>query len=255
MAKDMIDIEKTVREVLSELEQPQTGSFATKDIKPVDVPRTLEHSLLNVGLTKEALLAECLSARRMRVATVCVAPYYVADAVEILKGSSVAVCAAVGLPSAFMSTEAKIADVRSCCMYGAQEIDLAINIAAVKSGDFKRAERDFLSAVRAADRSVAIKAAFEHGSYSADESAAVLEMIGRSGVKYVKIQNITSGHGARPEEIMLVKGVLGDKVKIKIDGGVKTLSFAVDLIKAGAARIGLTATEKVVQEALAASGV
>lgn len=247
----MIDIEKAIREVLTELEKPQTGKSASKRILPCEVPRTLEHSLLNVGLTVEALRDECRLARQMQVATVCVAPYYVAEAVEMLKGSCVAVCAAVGLPSAFISTEAKAADVRSCVMYGAAEIDLAINIAAVKSGDIKKAEKDFMSAVRAADRSVIIKAAFEHGSYSDEERTAVLEMIGRSGVKYVKIQNITSGHGARREEINLVRGILGDKVKIKIDGGVKTLEQAMDLIDAGAARIGLTATGKVVEEALA----
>jgi len=246
----MIDIERTVRDVLYELEGRQPEGAALKETDVNEVPGRLEHSLLNVGLTCDELLSECRTARQLQVATVCVAPYYVSEAVRMLEGSGVAVCAAVGLPSAFMSTEAKVADVRACIMFGASEIDLAINVAAVKSGDYSKAEKDYMSAVRAADGRAAIKAAFEHGSFNTEQRHFVLDMIGRSGVKFIKIQNITSGHGARPEEVLLVREILGDKIKIKIDGGVKTLNHAMELFKAGAARIGLTATRAVAEEAL-----
>ena len=246
----MIDIERTVREVLSELDEPQVEWASLKEVEICEIPRRLEHSLLSVGLTREELLNECRLARTLQVATVCIAPYYVTEAVRMLEGSGVLVCAAVGLPSAFMSTEAKIADVRACVMHGASEIDLAINIAAVKSGDYTTAERDFKSALYAANDRAAIKAVFEHSIYDARECDFVLDMIGRSGVKYIKIQNITSGHGARVEEIMNVRGILGDKIKIKIDGGVKTLNHAMKLLNAGASRIGLTATRAVAEAAL-----
>ena len=216
-------------------------------IEPGSLSRFLEHSLLNADLTRDALQTHCRAMRTLQVAAVCVAPYYVADAVDFLSGSGLPVCAAVGFPGALMSTEAKIADVRACVKYGAREIDLAIDIAAVKSGDMAKAERDFAEAARVAGGPIAVKAVFEHGSYTPAEQEAVLRMIGRTGVAFVKIQNMTSGHGARPEEIHLVRSVLGNAVAIKIDGGVKTPEQAIELIAAGATRIGLTATKEVLK--------
>ena len=245
----MIDIDKAVREVLRELVQPQCVGPSACEINPFDIPRKLEHSLLTVGLTREELLKGCRMARSLSVAAVCVAPYYVADATEALTGSPVVVCAAVGFPSALISTEAKIADVRACVTRGASEIDLAIDVAAVKSGNIPKAEKDFYRAAQAAQGYATVKAVFEHSSFTGREKEAVLLMIGRSGVPFIKIQNMTSGHGARCEEIRLVRDVLGDKIKIKIDGGVKTLEHALELFSSGASRIGLTATRKIAEEA------
>lgn len=247
----MIDIEKTVREFMQELQGGSVTSHTSiTNVVDVcdDLCRKLEHSLLVLGLTQEELLKECRMARTVQVGTVCVAPYYVADASEMLAGSSVEVCAAVGFPSAYMSTEAKLADVRACVIDGASEIDLAINVAAVKSGDMKKAESDFRSAVDAVAERAIVKAVFEHAAYDAREKEDVLQMIERSGAPFLKIQNMVSGHGARVEDIIFVKSILGDKVKIKIDGGVKTLAQAVELFSAGAHRIGLTATEAIAEE-------
>lgn len=257
----MIDIEKIVKDLLAELDKPGDKSpspverpaapalSCMETLAPWDVAKRLEHSLLVADLTRETLLTQCRMARDLQIAAICVAPNYVSDAVEILAGSGVAVSTAVGFPSALLSTEAKIADIRACVMDGAAEIDLAIDIAAVKSGNMAKAEKDFTRAVEAAGGRAIIKAVFEHGSFDSDEQKQVLEMIGRSGVPFLKIQNLTSGHGARREEIALVQSVLGDKIKIKIDGGVKTLEQAMALFRAGAERIGLTATKAIVDEA------
>ena len=250
----MINIEKAVREVLEQLACRPVNSgpdVGVGTVNPQDVPKMLEHSLLTVGLTYEALVEECRLARNLQIAAVCVAPYYAGEAAVLLGGSSVAVCAAVGFPSALMSAEAKAADVRSCVLSGTGEIDLAINVAAVKSGNFALAEKDFLCAVEAAQEKALVKAVFEHGSYNDVEKEQVLTIIKRSGAGFIKIQNMTSGHGARAEDIRFVRDVLGRDIKIKIDGGVKTLQKASELIAAGASRIGLTATKAVVEEAYA----
>ena len=244
----MVDIEKAIKELLEDLVLPPDILATGKGENPRNVTGRLEHSLLTAGLTLEALREECRMARDLRIAVVCVAPYYVAEAVSFLAGSEVLVCAAVGFPGAFISTQAKAADVQACVMLGAKQVDVAINIAAIKSGCFFEAENDFLSAVRAAGERADVKAVFEHGSYDDAEKRAVLEMIGRSGVPFVKIQNMTSGHGARVEDIQLVRSVLGDRIKIKIDGGVKTLAQARELLESGANRIGLTATMAVAEE-------
>jgi len=249
----MVDIEKAVREVLEDLKCGPNGAerdfvSASHAIEPFEVLKKLEHSLLTLGLTRDELLAECKMVRTVQAGAICVAPYYVPDAVGILSGSSVVVCAAVGFPGSYMSTEAKIADVRACIMRGAGEIDLAINVAAVKSGDFAKAEKDFLGAVDVARGRAVVKAVFEHAAYDEREKEEVLRMIGRSGVAFIKIQNVVSGHGARAEEIRLVQSVLGDRIKIKIDGGVKTLEKATEILRAGAHRIGLTATKAIAEE-------
>ena len=247
----MINIEKAVKEVLDELAcNPVCSEAAPKieAVNPQDVPKMLEHSLLTVDLTHEALVGECRLARNLQIAAVCVSPYYADVAVQLLGGSCVKVCAAVGFPSALMSTEAKAADIRACVLSGADEIDVAINVAAVKSGNFALAERDFQCAVDAAQGKAIIKAVFEHGSYSDFEKEQVLAIIKRSGAQFLKIQNMTSGHGARARDIQFVQSILGRDIKIKIDGGVKTLSQALELIDAGASRIGLTATKAVVEE-------
>ena len=247
----MINIEKAIKEVLDELAFCPAGFEAearNEAVNPQDVPKMLEHSLLTVDLTHEALVNECRLARNLQIAAVCVAPYYADEAVQLLGGSSVAVCTAVGFPSALMSTEGKVADVRACVLSGASEIDLAINVAAVKSGKFDVVEQDFRRTADAAQGKVIIKAVFEHGSYNDFEKEQVLAIIKRSGAQFLKIQNMTSGHGAKAEDIRFVQGILGSGIKIKIDGGVKTLSQALELIGAGASRIGLTATKAVVEE-------
>ena len=256
----MVDIKKISEEVLRELEAQEKASPRTcpiqgqgarvRDVTCAEVPRKLEHSLLVANMTREKLLAECQVARQWGVGAVCVAPYYVEEAAQALAGTNVAVCAAIGFPSAFMSTEAKVADVRACTNAGATELDIAVDIAAVKSGNWNKVTRDFGAAVDAARGRALVKAVFEHGSYDDSEKEQVLLLAKRCGVDFVKIQNMTSGVGARVEEIFLVRQILGRNVKIKIDGGVKTLDKALELFTAGADRIGLTATAKVAAEAM-----
>lgn len=250
----MVDIKKISEEVLRELEMPtqfaSPAPVAKSDPDCAQVPGKLEHSLLVPDLTQEKLLAECRVAQEWRVAAVCVAPYYVHEAARALAGTGVAVCAAIGFPSAFMSTEAKVADVRSAIVNGAAELDIAVDIAAVKSGNWDKVARDFGAAADVARSRAAVKAVFEHGSYTDAEKEQVLQLAKRCGVEYVKIQNMTSGVGARVEEIALVRRILGRNVKIKIDGGVKTLDKALELFAAGADRIGLTATAKVAAQAV-----
>lgn len=242
----MMDIKKIQAELMQELEG---GPVHREARGGGDIPSMLEHSLLVPDLTLAKLEEDCTMARKLRIGAVCVPPQWVGEAKELLRGSTVKTASAVGIPSPLMSTKAKVADVRNCVMLGAEEIDIAVDVAAVKSGLLEKAEKDFFAAVDCAAGRAEVKASFEHGAYSDDEKAWVLQMIKRSGAKYVKIQNLLSGHGARVEDIRYVKSQLGNKIKIKIDGGVKTLAQAKKLIAAGADRIGLTATKAVAQEA------
>lgn len=209
----------------------------------------LEHSLLNPDTTLEKIQKECEVARKYAVAAVCVAPYYVPAAREILAGSPVAVGTAVGFPHGCMSQAAKLAELRECIAAGATEIDVVINILAIKSGRFDEAQREMEALVRAALGKAKLKAVFEHCLFTPEEQRKVLTMLRSTGVEYVKIQNMLSGHGARVEDVRLAQEYLGRNVKIKIDGGIKTLAQAEQLLAAGASRLGLTATAKIAEEA------
>lgn len=214
-----------------------------------DVVAHLEHSLLNPDTTQEKIQAECAVARKYSVAAVCVAPYYVPAAKEALLGSPVSVGTAIGFPHGCMSQAAKLAELRECMANGATEIDVALNVLAIKSGRLDIAQRELEEIVRMAAGKAKIKAVFEHALYTYEEKRAVLTMIRSSGADYVKIQNMLSGHGARIEDVTLAYEILGRNVGIKIDGGIKTLQQAEALLAAGATRLGLTATAKIAEEA------
>lgn len=218
-------------------------------IKGSDVVATLEHSLLNPDTTLEKIRTECEIARKYSVAAVCVAPYYVSAAFEILQGSPVAVGTAVGFPHGCMSQAAKIAEVKEAIFNGATEIDVALNNLAIKSGRLDTAQQELEQIVRVAQGKAKIKAVFEHSLFTDEEKRKVLGMLPSTGVDFVKIQNMLSGHGARPEDVRLVREIVGRHVRIKIDGGIKTLQQAETLLAAGASRLGLTATAKIAEEA------
>ena len=207
-------------------------------------------SLLNPDTTLETIERECAVARKYSVAAVCVAPYYVPAAREILLGSPVAVGTAIGFPHGCMSQAAKLAELRECMANGATEVDVALNVLAIKSGRLDVAQRELDELVRCAVGKVQLKAVFEHALYTPEEKRAVLQMLRSSGVNYVKIQNMLSGHGARVEDVRFASEILGRNVGIKIDGGIKTLAQAEELLAAGATRLGLTATAKIAEEAL-----
>lgn len=248
-----MDVEAIRKEV-----ERQVMAYFNMDTKPApcaglvtgaDVVAHLEHSLLNPDTTLEKIKAECAVARKYSVAAVCVAPYYVPAAREELLGSPVAVGTAIGFPHGCMSQSAKLAELRECMANGATEIDVAINVLAIKSGRLDVAQRELEELVRFACGKAKLKAVFEHSLYTPEEKRAVLTMLRSSGVDFVKIQNMLSGHGARVEDVRLAYDILGRNVGIKIDGGIKTLAQAESLLAAGAVRLGLTATAKIAEEA------
>jgi len=232
-----MDINKIVQEVVAEVNanMGEASPLPSRAVDPYEVPGKLEHSLLVPDITMDKILEECSNARRYCVAAVCVAPYFVSAAAEALRGSGVAVCAAIGFPHASMSAAAKLAEAQECIRNGADELDVALNISAIKSRNMSDAREDLDQIVRASLGKAAVKAVFEHCVYNAQEKEDVLNMVKSCGAPYIKIQNVLSGKGADVEDIRFVKRILGRNVKIKIDGGVN--------------RIGLTATVAIAKEA------
>jgi deoxyribose-phosphate aldolase len=249
MEMSLMDIEKLIREVSAEIRNDTaTANGIHRDHSSVRIISALEHSMLTPTLTESAVLGACAKARKHRIAAVCVPPYYTPGAARALRNSGIAVCAAIGVPNALLSASGRLAEARYCTASGAHELDVSINTMALKSGHPEDAEKDLYDIVQAAKGKAHVKAAVELSLFTEDERQTVLNMIKRSGVEYVKIQNVLSGKGADIADIHYVREILGRNIGIKIDGGVKTFDKARELICGGADRIGLTATYEIINE-------
>lgn len=250
-----MDIDKIIAEVTQKVLAEVEGKKAQEakySVRPDEVAGMLEHSLLNPDTALDKIIKGCVEAKKYRFANVVVSPYYVAFAARELKDSGIAVCSAVGFPHACASTAAKVAEIKECASLGAQELDVSININAIKSGRIDDARRDLDAMVEAAKGRVALKAIYEQGLYTPAEKEKALLIIRSSGVEFCKISNALTGKKAESEDVKYVRSILGRGIGIKIDGGVKTLDKAMELFTAGAARIGLSASVSVAEEAIAA---
>ncbi len=246
----MVDIKRLIDEVSAQVGGFMPTAYVNDAVSISEIPSKLEHSLLNPDITENKIREECAKARRYGVAAVCVAPYYVGVIRECLAGSTVKVGTAIGFPHGCLSTASKVAEAKECIENGANEIDVSLNILAIKSQNMADARKDLETVLDVCRGKALVKVVFEHAVYSDDEKIAVLNMIRTCGAEFVKIQNVLSGKGADANDIRFAKEILGNNVGIKIDGGVKTLAKAEELILAGADRIGLTATIEIAKEAL-----
>jgi deoxyribose-phosphate aldolase len=214
------------------------------------VPGKLEHSLLDPGISREKIIRECELAGEYGVACVVVSPYFVECATDILRRRGVAVCSVAGFPHGAASQAAKSVEIRECIRRGAEEMDVAVNILAIKSGEIDAARRELQEVMQIARGKCAVKAIYEQSLYSDEEKKIVLSLIRECSCDFVKISNALSGKKAEETDVQFVRGIVGNKVGIKIDGGIKTLERAIEIFQAGADRIGLSATIAVAKEAL-----
>lgn len=244
-----MDIEKIVSEVTREIvarmnagfPSPQTGGKSGADIA-----HTIEHSVMNPDTTRDKIISACREARDGLMANVCVSPYYVSLAAECLRGSNVKVCTAVGFPHGAASTAAKVAEAREAIKNGAQELDVAMNILAIKNGELKEAQRDLEEVLDAARGRALIKAIYEQCLYSEQEKVAALQTIRAAGADFVKISNALSGKKACAEDVKFVRNVLGPGIGIKIDGGIGDAQTIRELMAAGADRFGCSKSVQVI---------
>jgi len=214
------------------------------------IPGKLEHSLLDPGISREKIIAECKLAAECGLANVVVSPYYVENAADILARTGTVVCSVAGFPHGAASQAAKSAELRECIRRGAREMDVAINVLAIKSGEIDAARRELQEMLQIARGNCLIKAIYEQSLYSEEEKKIVLSLIRECACDFVKISNALSGKKAEEADVQFVRGIVGDKVGIKIDGGVKTLARTLEILGSGADRIGMSATIAVAKEAL-----
>jgi deoxyribose-phosphate aldolase len=242
-----MNINEIVKKVTDEVcSQMESAKSAAPTCENAALAATIEHSILNPDMTREKIVKECALAKQYRFANVCVTPYFVYEAAQALKLCNVGICAPVGFPHGAASTAAKLCEIKECVANGATELDVQLNIVAIKSGEYEEARRELKAMVDAAGFGVKVKAIYEQSLFTDEEKQKTLEIIKEVGPDYVKISNALSGKAACVQDVAFVRGIVGPSIKIKIDGGIKSAEKAREILASGADRIGCSASVAIV---------
>jgi deoxyribose-phosphate aldolase len=225
---------------------------ATLGAAPTDgaLSHMIDHTLLKPDATQDQIAQLCYEASKYGFISVCVNPAYVALCTELLKGSEVLVCTVIGFPLGATSTETKVFEAQQAVANGAREVDMVINVGALKSRDWELVERDIASVANACHAGGAIlKVIIETALLDDDEKVAACQLAKVAGADFVKTSTGFSSGGATAEDIALMRRVVGVEMGVKASGGIKTYADAQRMIAAGASRIGASASVKIVSGA------
>ncbi len=212
----------------------------------------IDQSLLKPDVTQEMIRRLCEEGKRYGFATVCVNPVWVRLCVDLLKGSPVRVCTVSGFPLGASKSEVKAQEAKMAIEDKADEIDMVANIGALKSGNFKLVEEDIKAVRYAVGKEKTLKVIVETAVLTNEEKIKATELVSACGADFVKTSTGFGYPGATVEDVRLLKKVVADKIKIKASGGIRNYNTALELIRAGASRIGTSAGVKIVEESLAA---
>ncbi|MCM3623884.1 deoxyribose-phosphate aldolase [Brevibacillus borstelensis] len=197
----------------------------------------IDHTLLKPDATAAMIDKLCAEAREHDFASVCVNPYWVKRSAELLAGTDVKVCTVIGFPLGANSTPAKAAETRDAIANGATEVDMVLNIGALKSGDLEAVKQD-VAAVKEACGDVLLKVILETGLLTEEEKVTACKLCVEAGADYVKTSTGFGPGGATVEDIALMRKTVGPEVGVKASGGVRDRAAALAMIEAGATRIG-----------------
>ncbi|MFI5363709.1 MAG: deoxyribose-phosphate aldolase [Elusimicrobiota bacterium] len=210
--------------------------------------RYVDHTMLKPNATQDEIAKLCEEARSFCFASVCVNPSYVALSSQYLRGSGVKVCTVVGFPLGSTTPTVKAIEARDAIANGADEIDMVINIGALKSGNDVMVYDD-IKAVREATRGKVLKVILETSLLSNEEKVRACAMAKKAGADFVKTSTGFGGGGATVEDIKLMRQTVGPLMGVKASGGIRDAKGAADMIAAGATRLGTSASVAIVTDA------
>ena len=216
--------------------------------KGTDTARYVDHTMLKPNATQEEIGKLCEEAKNFCFASVCVNPSYVALAAQYLRGSGVKVCTVVGFPLGSTTPTVKAIEARDAMANGADEIDMVINIGALKSGNDMMVYED-IKAVREATRGKILKTILETSLLSNEEKVRACAAAKKAGADFVKTSTGFGGGGATVEDIRLMRETVGPLMGVKASGGIRDAKTATDMIAAGATRLGTSASVAIVTDA------
>ncbi|MFC5269072.1 deoxyribose-phosphate aldolase [Adhaeribacter terreus] len=209
----------------------------------------IDHTLLRPDATQEQILQLCAEAREHQFAAVCVPPCYVRTAKEALAETSVNIATVIGFPLGYSLADVKFFETHKALAQGATEIDMVINVAAFKSGHFSEVQEEIeqLSTLCHFKNAV-LKVIVETALLTEEELVQICEMCAGANVDYVKTSTGFASRGASVRDVEIMRANLPEHIKIKASGGIKTREFALELIAAGADRIGTSSGVALMQK-------
>jgi deoxyribose-phosphate aldolase len=216
---------------------------------PTGVAGMIDHTLLKPDATRAEIEKLCREAAEFRFATVCVNPVWVAEAARLLRGSGVGVCSVVGFPLGATTADVKHYETRRAIFDGAVEIDMVINVGALKSGDLRTVERDIEAVVEPCRQCGAIsKVIIEAALLTDEEKITACTVSKAAGADFVKTSTGFGPGGATAADVGLMRRVVGADMGVKAAGGVRDLEGLKAMVAAGATRVGASAGVRIVQE-------
>jgi deoxyribose-phosphate aldolase len=216
----------------------------------MNIARMIDHTLLRPDATRAEVLAVCGEAKQFEFASVCTNSFWAPLVAKELAGSPVKVCTVIGFPLGAASTEAKVAEAQSALYAGAREIDMVLNIGALKGGEDSIVEDDIRAVVRVCHPAEAlVKVILETGLLTDEEKKRACLLAKAAEADFVKTSTGFGPSGATEHDVALMRQTVGPEMGVKASGGIRTREDADKMIRAGASRIGASASVKIVQSA------
>lgn len=213
----------------------------------MDINNYIDHTLLKSDATREEIEDICDEAMAYKFKAVCVNSSWTSLVFEKLKYVDVEVCTVVGFPLGAMSKEAKIFEAKDAIKNGASEIDMVLNIGKLKDKEYEYVEDEIRKIKEVIGKDTILKVIIETSLLDDEEKKIACEIIENAGADFVKTSTGFSTSGAKVEDIKLIREVVKDRLKIKASGGIKTYEEAVEMINAGADRIGTSNGVKIIK--------
>lgn len=245
-----MDINEIIRQVTEEIcskygAQTQTPA-AGDGYTPADMAKYIDHTYLKPEASVNEIRKICDEARKYHCASVCVNPSYIQYVAQQLEGSGVTPCCVIAFPFGTSTPEAKAFEASDAASKGAREIDMVINVGAIKSGDWLLVKRDIEGVVNAVKGRAKVKVIIEACLLTDEEKVKACTVAKLAGAAFVKTSTGYSTGGATVEDVRLMRETVGPEMGVKASGGVRTYDDAVAMLKAGANRLGCSSTMKIV---------
>ena len=243
-----MDINELIRQVTEEVvaKAAAQGQVQTSEYAPEQLAKYVDHTLLKPEASQEQVKKVCDEARQYKFASVCVNPNYIGYVAQQLAGSGVAPCVVVGFPLGATMPEVKAAETAAVIALGAKEVDMVVNVGAIKTGDWQLVKRDIEAVVGAARGKALVKVIIETCLLTDEEKVKVCTVAKLAGADFVKTSTGFSTGGATAEDVRLMRQTVGPDMGVKASGGVRDYAGAVEMIKAGATRLGTSSGVKIV---------
>ena len=234
-----MDIQKLIEEVTQEVaEAPRAPEPMADAFAPADMPKYIDHTYLKPQASLEDIRRICDEAKKFKTASVCVNPSYIEFVARQLAGTDVTPCCVVAFPLGACTPEVKAFEAFDAVQHGAREVDMVINIGAVKSGDWKLVKRDIEAVVNAVKGRAKVKVIIETCLLTDEEKIEMCHVVTRAGADFIKTSTGFSKAGATFHDVELFTANVGPTVKIKAAGGISSLADAEKFIELGASRLG-----------------